>query len=163
MTDTTPLLCCACVLPCAHPRDRSCPHLCCVRCSCAASEGRRRCRLSEAGSLTGAIWAIGMTSFLGARVFSSARFKGLLPSRRTSFCVVMRIGYRVVCRPSRRRSPPNKRPRRQRYVCVYVSLDARTGKRWVSRQYLALDGAYHPFSAGVPTHTTLCNASVRGR
>jgi len=33
----------------------------------------------------------------------------------------------------------------------------------VSRQYLALDGAYHPFSAGVPTYTTLCNASVRGR
>ena len=33
----------------------------------------------------------------------------------------------------------------------------------VSRQYLALDGAYHPFSAGVPTYTTLSNTSVRGR
>ena len=33
----------------------------------------------------------------------------------------------------------------------------------VSRQYLALDGAYHPFSAGVPTYTTLRIFSVRGR
>ena len=30
----------------------------------------------------------------------------------------------------------------------------------VSRQYLALDGAYHPFSAGVPTYTTLWKLSV---
>ena len=33
----------------------------------------------------------------------------------------------------------------------------------VSRQYLALDGAYHPFSAGVPTYTTLSNFTVRCR
>ena len=33
----------------------------------------------------------------------------------------------------------------------------------VSRQYLALDGAYHPISAGIPTYTTLRKHSVRGR
>ena len=32
----------------------------------------------------------------------------------------------------------------------------------VSRQYLALDGAYHPLSAGIPTYTTLSMQSVRG-
>ena len=31
----------------------------------------------------------------------------------------------------------------------------------VSRQYLALDGAYHPLSARVPTYTTLSMPSVR--
>ena len=35
--------------------------------------------------------------------------------------VVMRMG--VVCRPSRRRSPPNKRPRRQRYVTECVDYN----------------------------------------
>ena len=33
----------------------------------------------------------------------------------------------------------------------------------VSRQYLALDGAYHPISAGIPTYATLSTISVRGR
>ena len=33
----------------------------------------------------------------------------------------------------------------------------------VSRQYLALDGAYHPFRTGIPTYSTLRIHSVRGR
>jgi|SaaInl48_10m_RNA_FD_contig_123_1005_length_1377_multi_152_in_0_out_0_1 hypothetical protein len=33
----------------------------------------------------------------------------------------------------------------------------------VSRQYLALDGAYHPLSAGIPTNATLRATTVRSR
>ena len=68
MTDTTPLLCCACVSPCIHPRDRSSTPLLCAVFVCSK---RRRPSLptqrSRSGPsfLTGAIRAIGVTpSFL---------------------------------------------------------------------------------------------------
>ena len=92
MTDTTPLLCCACVSPCIHPRDRSSTPLLCAVFVCSK---RRRPPLptqrSRSGPsfLTGAIRAIGVTpSFLACHAracFSSARCKGLLPARRLSF------------------------------------------------------------------------------
>jgi hypothetical protein len=70
-------------------------HLCLLRCSCAASEGGRRCRLSEAGR------GPSFSPAMRASVFSSARFKGLLLSCRMSFCVLMRImscaGYVRLC------------------------------------------------------------------
>lgn len=106
MTDTTPLLCCACVSPCIHPRDRSSTPLLCAVFVCSKRRTpplpTQRSR-SGPSFLTGAIRAIGVTpSFIGllrllglynppfspamrARAFSSARCKGLLPARRLSF------------------------------------------------------------------------------
>ena len=43
---------------------------------------------------------------------------------------------------------------------VFSSFPHGTCSLSVSRQYLALDGAYHPLSARVPTYTTLSTGSV---